>query len=191
MLPKEASPTISWIPRESDGQFRWSRLIFVCLAKRRSERQSAGWQARYKQASGVDFLIDSPAGVVRRRSGESGSIEVFSAWTRKSNNQAQRVLPDLRRAPHRRRTLADGLARWLVTMVESAGKIVSVFEPDTEIIRRGKASEPEEFGKPVTIQEAFSSLGGGVSRLSKTDDRHNRHRDIKTLANSFYGLAVL
>jgi IS5 family transposase len=34
------------------------------------------------------------------------------------------------------------------------GKLVSVFEPTTEIIRKGKASKPTEFGKLVKIQEA-------------------------------------
>lgn len=35
-----------------------------------------------------------------------------------------------------------------------AGKIVSLFEPHTEIIRKGKAAKPTEFGKMVKIQEA-------------------------------------
>jgi len=35
-----------------------------------------------------------------------------------------------------------------------AGKIVSLFEPHTEIIRKGKAAKPTEFGKMIKIQEA-------------------------------------
>jgi IS5 family transposase len=35
-----------------------------------------------------------------------------------------------------------------------AGKLVSLFEPHTEIIRKGKAAKPTEFGKVVKIQEA-------------------------------------
>lgn len=34
-----------------------------------------------------------------------------------------------------------------------ADKLVSIFEPTTEIIRKGKASKPTEFGKMVKIQE--------------------------------------
>ena len=37
-------------------------------------------------------------------------------------------------------------------------KIVSVFEPHTEIIRKGKASKPTEFGKMVKIQEAENQV---------------------------------
>ncbi len=38
------------------------------------------------------------------------------------------------------------------------GKIVSLFEPETETIRRGKASKPTEFGKMVKIQEAENQV---------------------------------
>jgi IS5 family transposase len=39
-----------------------------------------------------------------------------------------------------------------------AGKLVSLFEPATEIIRKGKASKPTEFGKMVKIQEAENQI---------------------------------
>jgi IS5 family transposase len=38
------------------------------------------------------------------------------------------------------------------------GKIVSVFEPSTEVIRKGKASKPTEFGKMVKVQEAENQI---------------------------------
>jgi IS5 family transposase len=37
-------------------------------------------------------------------------------------------------------------------------KIVSLFEPQTEIIRKGKASKPTEFGKLVQVQEAENQI---------------------------------
>jgi len=37
-------------------------------------------------------------------------------------------------------------------------KIVSLFEPHTEVIRKGKASKPTEFGKMVKIQEAEAQI---------------------------------
>jgi transposase, IS5 family len=39
-----------------------------------------------------------------------------------------------------------------------AEKLVSLFEPATEIIRKGKASKPTEFGKMVKIQEAENQI---------------------------------
>jgi len=40
----------------------------------------------------------------------------------------------------------------------SEGKIVSLFEPHTEVIRKGKAAKPTEFGKMVKIQEAEGQI---------------------------------
>jgi IS5 family transposase len=97
--------------------------------------------------------------------------------TRKVINQAKRVLAEVKESPRRRRTPVEGLAQWLETMVgrvrqvvkqtrtrifagdtKSPGKIVSVFEPYTEIVRKGKASKPNEFGKLVKIQEAENQI---------------------------------
>ena len=97
--------------------------------------------------------------------------------TRKVMNQAQRVLEEVKQTPRRRRVPLQGLAESLETMVgrvgqvvkqarvrifagdtKSPGKIVSVFEPHTEIIRKGKASKPTEFGKLVKIQEAENQI---------------------------------
>jgi len=38
------------------------------------------------------------------------------------------------------------------------GKLLSMFEPTTEIIRRGKASKPTEFGKMIKVQEAEGQI---------------------------------
>ena len=39
-----------------------------------------------------------------------------------------------------------------------AGKIVSIFEPHTEIIRKGKAAKLTEFGKLIKVQEAEGQI---------------------------------
>lgn len=40
----------------------------------------------------------------------------------------------------------------------AANKLVSLFEPSTEIIRKGKAAKPTEFGKLIKIQEAENQI---------------------------------
>jgi transposase, IS5 family len=40
----------------------------------------------------------------------------------------------------------------------SEGKLVSIFEPGTEVIRKGKAGKPTEFGKLIKIQEAENQI---------------------------------
>jgi len=38
------------------------------------------------------------------------------------------------------------------------GKILSVFEPSSEVIRKGKVAKPNEFGKVVKLQEAENQI---------------------------------
>lgn len=48
------------------------------------------------------------------------------------------------------------------------GKLVSLFEPHTEVIRKGKASKPTEFGKMVKIQEAERQI---ITHYAVYDER--------------------
>lgn len=109
------------------------------------------------------------AGEAKRRRLYQGLLSV----TRKIVNQAHRVVEEVAQMGRRKRQQAAGFTRQMVTMVDRVKqvirqtrrrilggdtkygeKIVSVFEPQTEIIRKGKASKPTEFGKLVKIQEA-------------------------------------
>jgi transposase, IS5 family len=50
------------------------------------------------------------------------------------------------------------------------GKLVSLFEPHTEVIRKGKAAKPTEFGKMIKIQEAEAQI---VTHYEVYDTRPN------------------
>ena len=54
--------------------------------------------------------------------------------------------------------LRQTTARVFRGVTDTPGKIVSVFEPTAEIIRKGKANKPTEFGKLVKIQEAENQI---------------------------------
>lgn len=56
------------------------------------------------------------------------------------------------------RVVAQTKARVMDGDTHFEGKLVSVFEPQTEIIRKGKASKPTEFGKMIKVQEAENQL---------------------------------
>jgi hypothetical protein len=55
---------------------------------------------------------------------------------------------------------------------KAEGKLLSIFETHTEVIRKGKAHKPNEFGKLVLIEKStgarashlryFAFLGGGI-----------------------------
>jgi Transposase domain (DUF772)/Transposase DDE domain len=66
--------------------------------------------------------------------------------------QARQQLDRMR--PLVTRVLAQTHARLLGGDTHVPDKVLSVFEPHTEAIRKGKIAKPTEFGKLVTIQEA-------------------------------------
>ena len=97
--------------------------------------------------------------------------------TRQILNDSRRVLEEVGTLPPRRRGEVQGLCERLQTMSDRVrrvvrqtrarifagitqlpGKLVSVFEPHTEIIRKGKAGKPNEFGKLVQVQEAENQI---------------------------------
>ena len=66
----------------------------------------------------------------------------------------QRARTSCSRCGRSSRVLAQTRARVLGGDTHVADKVLSVFEPHTETIRKGKIAKPTEFGKLVTIQEA-------------------------------------
>jgi len=98
-------------------------------------------------------------------------------YTRRILNDANRVLVEVGQMPAKKKRRLRGLSEHLTVMAgrvrqvvkqtkvrvfdgitQLPGKIVSLFEPHTEIIRKGKASKPTEFGKLVQVQEAENQI---------------------------------
>ena len=57
-----------------------------------------------------------------------------------------------------RRVVRQTKARVFDGVTQLPGKLVSPFEPHTEIIRKGKVGKPNEFGKLVQLQEAENQI---------------------------------
>jgi IS5 family transposase len=57
-----------------------------------------------------------------------------------------------------RRVMKQTRARIFRGNTRSEGKLLSLFEPSTEVIRKGKAGKPNEFGKMVKLQEAENQI---------------------------------
>jgi transposase, IS5 family len=123
------------------------------------------------------------AGEEKRRQIYKGLLSV----TRKIVNQAKRVMGEVDQFGRRKKKQFSGLRSQLATMVERVQqvarqtrarvfdgntkfdeKLVSVFEPQTEIIRKGKASKPTEFGKLVKVQEAENQI---ITHFEVYDER--------------------
>jgi IS5 family transposase len=80
----------------------------------------------------------------RRRTAPAGTASILE--------RAQRHLRQLR--PLVQRVVAQTRARLMGGDTHVPDKVLSVFEPHTTTIRKGKISKPNEFGNLVTIQEA-------------------------------------
>jgi IS5 family transposase len=57
-----------------------------------------------------------------------------------------------------RQVMKQTRARIFHGNTRSEGKFLSLFEPSTEVIRKGKAGKPNEFGKMVKLQEAENQI---------------------------------
>jgi transposase, IS5 family len=57
-----------------------------------------------------------------------------------------------------RQVMKQTRARIFHGNTRSEGKLLSLFEPSTEVIRKGKAGKPNEFGKMVKLQEAENQI---------------------------------
>jgi IS5 family transposase len=91
------------------------------------------------------------------------SSEIGSGVKHSSDERKQAALEGLKRE-------IDGMVETVKKVVHQArarvfggdthveGKILSVFETSAEVIRKGKASKPTEFGKMVKIQEAENQI---------------------------------
>ena len=84
--------------------------------------------------------------------------EVEEMSTRKKKRLVGLVEHLTEMADRVRRVVKQAKARVLDGITQLPGKIVSLFEPHSEIIRKGKASKPTEFGKLVQVQEAEQQI---------------------------------
>src|SRR5437016_10004195 len=62
------------------------------------------------------------------------------------------------RLPRVPQVVSQTRARIIHGVTNSAGKIVSLFEHTSEIIRKGKPGKPTEFGKMIKVQEAENQI---------------------------------
>ena len=98
-----------------------------------------------------------------RNQGQRFSEEIQSGVKRAVNEKQQAILQGMKQEldamiPLVNQVLRQTTARVFRGVTDTPGKIVSVFEPTAEVIRKGKANKPTEFGKLVKIQEAENQI---------------------------------
>lgn len=124
------------------------RVIAIATASR--YRGEAGEQKRQKEYRGLLRLTRQILNDTRRVIGE---IEGRRKPGLKALREELTVMSD-----RVRQVVKQAKARIFDGVTQLPGKIVSLFEPHSEIIRKGKASKPTEFGKLVQVAEAENQI---------------------------------
>jgi IS5 family transposase len=132
------------------------RLLDIARAARSKAKQG---QEKLKRA--YRQLLDSTSRVVGQA--KRFSKEITEGVKRSTDVLQQLALEGLRdkldaMVPLAQQVMKQTRARIVRGDTRSDGKLVSLFEPSTEIIRKGKAGKPTEFGKMVKLQEAENQI---------------------------------
>jgi IS5 family transposase len=132
------------------------RVLEIARAARAKGQQS---QERLERAYGK--LLDSTSRVVGQA--KRFSRQIAEGVKRSEDVLQQLALEGLRREldammPRVKQVIAQSRARIFRGDTRTQGKLLSLFEPSTEVIRKGKAGKPNEFGKMVKLQEAENQI---------------------------------
>ena len=132
------------------------RTLDVARTARSKAKQSQG-----KLKETYRKLLDSTSRVVGQA--KKFAQEVAEGVKHAADPLKQLALEGLREeietmVPRVKQVIKQTRARIFRGDTRSEGKIFSIFEPSTEIIRKGKAGKPNEFGKVVKIQESENQI---------------------------------
>jgi IS5 family transposase len=128
------------------------RVVEIAYASRdKSEKGQQKMKAAYGK------LLEATSRVVGQAKKFSGDIagkvkKGSQTVLRKAQQQLDEMIPKVQQVMRQARERVPG------GNTRAENKLLSVFESATEIIRKGKASKPTEFGKMVKIQEADNQI---------------------------------
>lgn len=128
------------------------RILEIARASRdKSERGKEKLQTAYGK------LVETTRRVVSQAQKFSGEIaHKVKRGSRAVLGKAKQQLDEI--IPRVQQVMQQTCQRVFGGETRAEGKIVSLFEPQTEVIRKGKASKPTEFGKLVKLQEAENQI---------------------------------
>ncbi len=126
------------------------RRVLTISYEARSPKTRAAMIQSYRQLMATTRAVMRDAATIVRRIGQR--VRTASPSVQPTLQREQAHLRQLR--PLVERVIAQTRARVLGGDTHVPDKVLSIFEPHTETIRKGKIATPNEFGNLVTIQEA-------------------------------------
>ena len=141
------------------------RVLDIARAARSKVPQS---KEKLKQA--YDKLLNSVGRVVGQA--KRFSTEIADGVKQCADFLQQAALEGLRKEidtmlPRVQQVMRQTKARIFGGDTHAEGKLFSLFEPSTEVIGKGKAGKPNEFGKMVKVQEAEGQIVTGYEVYDK------------------------
>jgi transposase, IS5 family len=130
-----------------------ARRVFETAQRSRTTGVRVSQRVRERTKARMKILYEGPMRITRTvvREAEAAVTQLPLRPPRRVWRLAERLHATLGVV---RQALAQTRARVLPGDTHFPAKVVSVFEPYTEIIRKGKLAKPTEFGRRVLIQEA-------------------------------------
>jgi IS5 family transposase len=141
--------------RDRSRSVKWRLLEIARIARAKGQINQEKLKQRYRQ------LLDATSRVVGQA--KRFSREIAAGVKRSRQVLKQMALEGLREeldtmVPLVKQVMRQTRARIFHGNTRFEGKLLSLFEPSTEVIRKGKAAKPNEFGKMVKLQEAENQI---------------------------------
>ena len=127
-----------------------TRRVLIIGYQARSPKTRDAMVKSYRQLIATTRAVLRDSATMVRRLGQQ--VRTARPHVQSMLQRAQDQLQAMR--PLVRRVVDQTRARLLGGDTHVPAKVLSIFEPHTETIRKGKISKPNEFGKLVTIQES-------------------------------------
>lgn len=138
-----------------------SRSVKLRVLEIARAARSKGAQSQDRLKKGYEKLLVSTSRVVGQA--KRFARDITAGVKRSADVMRQAALEGLRKelettVPLVQQVMRQTKARVFGGDTRSEGKLFSIFETSTEVIRKGKAGKPSEFGKMVKIQEAENQI---------------------------------
>jgi IS5 family transposase len=160
---KKVSEVSGQVGTELRNRSRSIKLKVLAIARASRNKTESG---KHKLRQAYVALLEATGRVVGQA--KKFSQEIASGIKRGNRRLLKKAKGQLdEMIPRVQQVLRQTRERVLRGNTRAEGKLLSVFEPDTEVIRKGKAKKPNEFGKLVKIQEAENQLITSYEVLDK------------------------
>jgi len=153
-IMKRVAGAVGKVGRQLRDRSRSAKLKVLAIARASRNKTEQGREKRKKAYRQLLEITSRVTGQAKKFAhAMAGRIQQgHRAALHKAKKQLDQMIPRVQQV------LRQTRERVLRGNTQAEGKLLSIFEAHTEVIRKGKAHKPNEFGKLVLIQEAENQI---------------------------------